>query len=117
MRTLVLGERLNGIQEVSGSIPLISTISWEVKKKKLVLETKRAFFFPNQEGRQQPPSWPHADAGYPADSLHPGRKRGQFGKIPVEKIVTTWYDNTALYLFPGEAHNLHTDEAIRDLTL
>ena len=26
-----LGERLNGIQEVSGSIPLISTISWEVK--------------------------------------------------------------------------------------
>ncbi len=39
-----LGERLNGIQEVSGSIPLISTISWKVKKKKLVLETKRAFF-------------------------------------------------------------------------
>ncbi len=37
---------MTGSHEVSGSIPLISTISWEVKKKKLVLETKRAFSFP-----------------------------------------------------------------------
>jgi len=29
MYTHVLGERLNGIQEVSGSIPLISTITRE----------------------------------------------------------------------------------------
>ena len=28
MLTMVLGERLNGIQEVSGSIPLISTKLW-----------------------------------------------------------------------------------------
>ena len=48
-----LGERLNGIQEVSGSIPLISTISWEVKMKKLVLETKRVFSFPRVRSAYQ----------------------------------------------------------------
>ena len=31
-----LGERLNGIQEVSGSIPLISTITESVKKTSLL---------------------------------------------------------------------------------
>ncbi len=36
-----LGERLNGIQEVSGSIPLISTNLFFIEK--IVLETKRSF--------------------------------------------------------------------------
>ncbi len=39
-----LGERLNGIQEVSGSIPLIST-NFKKKQRKLVSEKKRVFCF------------------------------------------------------------------------
>ena len=40
-----LGERLNGIQEVSGSIPLISTINgYEVSVKSLEIERFRDFF-------------------------------------------------------------------------
>ena len=38
-----LGERLNGIQEVSGSIPLISTISRE-KHLKILFRKERDFF-------------------------------------------------------------------------
>ncbi len=40
-----LGERLNGIQEVSGSIPLISTTRTDWCKKTVVIVRLRRFFF------------------------------------------------------------------------
>jgi hypothetical protein len=41
-----LGERLNGIQEVSGSIPLISTTeSCEMLRKRPVSEMRQVLFF------------------------------------------------------------------------
>ena len=40
-----LGERLNGIQEVSGSIPLISTTRTDWCKKTVVIERLQRFFF------------------------------------------------------------------------
>ena len=40
-----LGERLNGIQEVSGSIPLISTKNTRFRKKSGVFLTFLAFLF------------------------------------------------------------------------
>ena len=39
------GERLNGIQEVSGSIPLISTTRTDWRKKTVVIERLQRFFF------------------------------------------------------------------------
>ena len=43
--TTVLGERLNGIQEVSGSIPLISTKCTDRCKKTVAIERLQRFFF------------------------------------------------------------------------
>ena len=39
------GERLNGIQEVSGSIPLISTTRTDWCKKTVVIKRLQRFFF------------------------------------------------------------------------
>ncbi len=50
MYTLVLGERLNGIQEVSGSIPLISTT------KKGQSSARMAVLFSAGTGRRPPAS-------------------------------------------------------------
>ena len=41
----LLGERLNGIQEVSGSIPLISTKTWNLRISGLFLYFRSRFFF------------------------------------------------------------------------
>ena len=53
MREYGLGERLNGIQEVSGSIPLISTISWEVKRKSSFWKRNELFSFPRSRSAYQ----------------------------------------------------------------
>ena len=50
-----LGERLNGIQEVSGSIPLISTMGYA---KRLVFVRKQAFFLSCDENSIFGPSQP-----------------------------------------------------------
>ena len=44
-RLAQLGERLNGIQEVSGSIPLISTMRTDWCKKTVVIVRLQRFFF------------------------------------------------------------------------
>ena len=46
-----LGERLNGIQEVSGSIPLISTKSSEEARKTLKSLDFKAFSYPKVGNR------------------------------------------------------------------
>ena len=46
-----LGERLNGIQEVSGSIPLISTISSRENEKTLKSKDFKVFLFQKWEIR------------------------------------------------------------------
>ena len=51
-RTLVLGERLNGIQEVSGSIPLISTISRERTFPRFRKEARFCFLCGNRHDVQ-----------------------------------------------------------------
>ena len=52
------GERLNGIQEVSGSIPLISTKSSKERRKTLKSSDFKVFSFPKVENSgdlQKPP--------------------------------------------------------------